>query len=260
MPANAPAEAPLKVLSGPSQDEVIKVYSHSPILYWWPVWVVCFVMALWTYLDGYKAALVPESATVEGNRITAPEGVTLEAPTLHVARSRWPGIVLVFTLLFAVYLSSSSLRAPWGLFALALIAAVVLLFNWLDWWAPIFRWFGLLRVHLNLGGYLTVAIPLAVAWAATIFFFDRRTHVVITTGQVRVRDVLGKSEKVYDTGSVTFEKEPYDWLRFLFGLGAGDVLVRVGGAQPTVYALPNVIRVGGKMRRIEERLRTRDVT
>jgi hypothetical protein len=35
--------------------------------------------------------------------------------------------------------------------------------------------------------------------------------------------------------------------------------VRVGGSHPTLLYLPNVIGVGGKMRRIEERLRTRDV-
>src|SRR5262245_42354473 len=96
-------------------------------------------------------------------------------------------------------------------------------------------------------------------WAATVFFFDRRTYVVFTTGQVHVRDELGEAEKVYDTGSVSFEKESYDWLRYLIGFGAGDLLVRVGGPQATFYSLPNVIGVGAKMRRVEERLRTRDV-
>jgi hypothetical protein len=251
--------APAKAIFGPAQEEAIKIYSHSPILYWWPVWAVCFVMALWTYIDNQHAVLVPEGAVVAGNQLTAPEGTVLEAPTVHMARSRWPGIVFVFTLLLVIYMTTASLRGPWGLFGLAVLGGVVLLFNWLNWWDPLLRWFGLLRIHLNLGAYLTIAIPLLLMWVATIFFFDRRTYVVITTGQVRVRDELGVAEKVYDTGSVSFEKEPYDWLRFVVGLGAGDVLLRVGGPQAQVYELSNIIRVGSKMRRIAERLRTRDV-
>ena len=254
------AAAPTRVVSNPeSPVEEIKIYFHSPILYWWPVWAVGFLMALWTYFDNYHMALVPEHTVVQGNRLLAPEGVTLEAPGVHMARSRWPGIVFVFTLLLAVYLSTASLRGPWALFGLAVLAAVVLLFNWLDWWSPLYRWFGLLRLHLNLGAYLAIAVPLFFMWALTVFFFDRRTYMAFSTGQVHICDELGDSEKVYDTSTVSFEKEPYDWLRFLAGFGAGDVLVRVGGPQPTYYSLPNVIRVGKKMRRIEERLRTRNV-
>ncbi len=251
--------APAKLVSGPTQEEEIKIYFHSPILYWWPVWFVCFVMALWTYLDNSHMALVPEHTVVDGNQIVAPEGTTLEVPRVHVARSRWPGIVFVFILLFAVYLSTASLRGPWGLFGLAVLAALVLLFNWLGWWSPVYHWFGLLRLHLNLGAYLAIAVPLFAMWALTVFFFDRRTYVAFSSGQVHICDELGEAEKVYDTMTVSFEKQPYDWLRYLVGLGAGDVLMRVGGPQPTFYSLPNVVRVGGKMKVIEERLRTRDV-
>src|SRR5581483_6997362 len=112
----------------------------------------------------YHMALVPEHTVVEENRLVAPDGAALEPPTVHMARSRWPGIVFAFTLLFAVYLSTSSLRGTWGLFGLASLVALVLLFNWLDWWAPLGRWFGLLRLHLNLGAYLAVAVPLFLMW------------------------------------------------------------------------------------------------
>lgn len=175
-------EAPVKVISSTAQEEPITIYGHSPVLYWWPVWVVGFVMALWTYLDGHHMAFVPESSVVEGNRLIAPEGAELEPPVVHVARSRWPGGVFVFAVLLAVHLSCASLRGPWGLFGLAALAAVVLLFNWLDWWDPVFRWFGLLRIHLNLGAYLAIAVPLSLMWALAVILFDRCAYVVITTG------------------------------------------------------------------------------
>jgi hypothetical protein len=254
------ATTPVKVISGPAtQEEEIKIYWHSPILYWWPVWLAALLMAAWTMLDNYHMVLVPEEAVIQSDGVRVPAGKTVEAPLVHVARSRWPGILFLVTLVFTVFLTTSSLRGPWALFGGAVLVALILLFNWLDWWTPISHWFSLLRVHINLGAYLAVAIPLFLLWALTIFFFDRRTYVVFSTGQVRIRDELGSAEKVYDTMSVSFEKEQYDWLRFLIGLGAGDLLVRTGGAQPTFYELPNVIGVGEKLRLIEERLRTRDV-
>ena len=54
------AAAPTKVISVPRQAEEIKIYFHSPILYWWPVWAVGLLMALWTSFDNYQMVLVPQ--------------------------------------------------------------------------------------------------------------------------------------------------------------------------------------------------------
>lgn len=40
----------------------LRIYAHSSLFFWWPVWAVAFVMALWTYLDNYHLVLVPEGA------------------------------------------------------------------------------------------------------------------------------------------------------------------------------------------------------
>jgi hypothetical protein len=37
----------------------ITIVSHSNLYYWWPVWVVGFVMAIITYFDGYVMAVLP---------------------------------------------------------------------------------------------------------------------------------------------------------------------------------------------------------
>jgi hypothetical protein len=47
----------------------ITIYSHSPIFYWWPVWLAGFLMALLTYLDGGLMAIVPTGTVVEGNTL-----------------------------------------------------------------------------------------------------------------------------------------------------------------------------------------------
>jgi hypothetical protein len=254
------AATPTRDISGVStaQPEVC-IYFHSPILYWWPLWAVGFLMAVWTALDNHHMVLVPDGSTIEAARVIAPEGGVVEAPLVHVARSRWPGLVFALTLLIVLYMSNASLRGVWGLFGIAALACLILLFNWLDWWSPVFRWFRVLRLYFNLGVYLFIAVPVFVAWMATVFLFDRRTYMIFSSGQVRIRDEVGEAEKVYDSGTLSFEKAPYDWLRFLCGFGAGDLQVRVGGPNPTYYQLPNVVRVGQKMVKIEERLRTKDV-
>jgi hypothetical protein len=237
----------------------LRIYSHSDLMYWWPVWAVGLVMALWTVLEDHHMAVVPAGTVAHGNTLVAPEGVTLQEPSVHVTRSPLPGVVFALTLLTVLLFVHLWLRGPWALFILVCVVAVLLLISWLEWWSPLVRWFRLLRVHINLGGYLVLAVPLLIAWVVTIFFLDRRTYLILSLSQVRIRDELGDEEKVFDAGAVAFEKKPYDFFRRLVGWGAGDMIVRVGGPAPRVLEFPNVVAVSRRLAAIEARLRTRDV-
>jgi hypothetical protein len=251
---------PQEVAPGRTNDLAdFKIYMHSALLYWWPVWAVGFLMALWTALDNHHMLVVPEGTVLEANRVVAPEGVTLQAPVVHMARSKLPGVVFVLTLLAVVILTHVWFRGPWALFMAAAVASVLLLVSWLAWWHPLYQWFSLLRVHINLGGYLVIAATLFVAWGLTVFVFDRRTYLIFSLGQIRIRDELGDQEKAFDTTAITFEKRPYDWFRWLVGWGAGDMVIRTAGAHPQVFELSNVVRVGKWLNVMEQRLRTRDV-
>src|SRR5262245_5069806 len=43
---------PAEVIPSPrTGQEEVRVYFHSPILYWWPAWAAGLLMALWTALD-----------------------------------------------------------------------------------------------------------------------------------------------------------------------------------------------------------------
>jgi hypothetical protein len=232
---------------------------HLPLLFWWPVWAVGLVIALWTWVDNYHMALVPENTVAEANRLIAPEGESLQPPTVHMARSGVPGVVFVLTLLLVIVLNHLWLRGAWALFIAACLAAVLFLASWLEWWDPLYRWLGLLRVHINLGGYLVISALLFAAWALTLFVFDRRTYMIFSVGQLRVHDELGEQEKAFDTANISFEKRPYDWFRWLVGLGAGDMIIQVGGPHPQTIELTNVVRVGRWLHEMESRLRTRDV-
>lgn len=236
----------------------IRIYAHSDLLYWWPVWAVAFGMALWTYLDGHHLVLIPEGAAIENGRVV-PEGTEATTPLVHMARSKVPGLLFFLTLLAVVLCTHTWLRGPWALFITASIAGVLLFISWVEWWDPLMEWFRALRIYVNLGGYLLVGVVLLVAWLVVVLFLDRRTYLVFSVGQLRCVDRLGDEEKAFDTSHVVFEKRPYDWFRRLVGLGAGDMVIRIGGTQPQLLELKNVICVGRRLQNMEARLRTKGV-
>jgi hypothetical protein len=245
-------------VAGASQPD-LKLYAHSPLLYWWPVWAVGLLMALWTYLDDRHMVLVPEGAVVEQDRVVGRDGQQFDAPLVHVARSKLPGSVFAVTLLAVVIGTHVYLRGVWALFLAAAVAALLFLISWLEWWGPLARALRLLHVYINLGGYLVISGVLLAAWVLTVFLFDRRRYLILSTGQLRVHDELGEQERAFDASSVAFEKRPYDWFRWLVGWGAGDLVLRTGGTNPEVIELCNVVRVGRWLDTLVERLRTRDV-
>ena len=44
---------------GPELPNEITVISHSSLFYWWPVWLVGFIMATLTYFDNHRMVVVP---------------------------------------------------------------------------------------------------------------------------------------------------------------------------------------------------------
>jgi hypothetical protein len=47
-----PAQVMEEVKKAPAQERPFKLYKRSTILYWWPIWVAAFVMAMLSYWDG----------------------------------------------------------------------------------------------------------------------------------------------------------------------------------------------------------------
>ncbi len=51
--------------SGPvTKSQEIKLVSHSTLFYWWPVWALSFFLALWTFIEDHRLAIVPSNGTV----------------------------------------------------------------------------------------------------------------------------------------------------------------------------------------------------
>jgi hypothetical protein len=244
----------------------VRVYSHSSLFYWWPVWAVGFLMALLTLLDGHRLAVVPAGTIAKGNEILLPDGQTLPKdqegnpwqPRLHIAQSKNYGVFFATVLLLIILISNVPMHGLWSvlvILGIVLIVLVLILAGWWDWLAD--KW-DLLDVRINMGGYLFLSTALFIIWVVTVCIFDHRRYVAVSAGQVRVCQAIGMGEQAIDATNLTFEKRQDDLFRhWVVGLGSGDLLIHKPGIKD--IELPNVLFVGAKVRQMEELIRAKEV-
>jgi hypothetical protein len=264
---------PSSALPG-TQAEEVRIYSHSALFYWWPVWVCGFIMAILTWWDGHRLAIVPPGTTVERNGenyvlhtkippndsdeqlnkvVNNPAGFPQ-----RVALNSRLGVVFVMIFLLVVLITSVPLRGLWSVIVIITVAQTAIILALADLWDRIFESLGHLHIHANLAFYLFVSVGLLLMWLATVFFFDRQTYMIFTPGQLKVCLEIGGGETAYDTQGMTIEKKRDDLFRhWLLGLGSGDLTVRTSGAQAHTFEMHNVLNVGSKLKAIEDMQRER---
>ena len=216
----------------------IVVYGHSNLFYWWPVWLVSFILAGVTYAGGAEPGLPGE--VVSGNG---------------------PGAVFVVTLLAVAISSTVLLRGMMSVLVAVVLIAVAVSFAWFGWWNTIFGYLGGLDIRINTAGYLCIAVPLFLAWAVVMVLYDRQHYVVFGQGQIRYVQEVGDSEMVIPSGGASVEKRRSDGFRhWILGLGSGDLVIRVGGSNGPTIEMDNVLWIGRKMAVIDKLLREKAVT
>jgi hypothetical protein len=282
----------------PGFDE-IRVYSHSPLFYWWPVWLFGFIFALITAIDNERLAIMPgdslvvkekkgekwlvnvygvpdedrmakltDSATdkekqrvLESNPDFQPKaGAEVATIKPHVSARTWMGPVYLIILMLVIIITNVPLRGLWSLVALIGLVVLVLIISLFKWWDTLLTAFVGLHVFVNLAGYLLLSVVLCIAWAVSTFIFDRRSYIIFTPGQIRVCEEIGSRERTYDTTGMTIEKHRDDWFRHIFlGFGTGDLSVRTAGADRHEILMPNVALIGFKIDPIQQLIRQRQV-
>jgi len=265
-----------------SSAQEIKIISHSTIFYWWPVWVVGFLMAILTYVDGNLAAVVPPhteahqnaqvkvgSTTYDGRDVLlVPEGKSLPKdaegrpikPKLHFASHSSYGVLWATVLLLVLVITNVPLRGLWSVVVIVVIVLVSVIFALAGWWDTILGWIGLLDIRINAGGYLFISVALFGIWLFTNLFFDRQIYMIFTAGQLRVCQEIGGGETAYDTMGMVIQKQRSDLFRhWVLGLGSGDLIVRTSGANSHEFQLHNVLFVGRKLQLIEQMQREKQV-
>jgi hypothetical protein len=272
--STAPASPPIKI-TPPSQEEV-RIYSHSSLFYWWPVWAVGFIMGLCTWADGHRMALVPKDTKAEaarevagetrdvlivpvGKKLPRDKDGNLVEPGPHMANSAKFGVIYATVLLIIIVISNVPLRGLWSIIIILGVVLLVLIISLWGLWDDLVRIMSFLDIRINLGGYFFISSVLFIIWALTVFVFDHRTYVVVTSGQVRVCMAIGAGETLYDTTGMTFSKRQDDLFRhWIVGLGSGDLIIHRSNTTQEID-MPNVLFVGSKIKEIEKLIKERQV-
>jgi hypothetical protein len=267
-PTHKPAAKPL----------TIRVVSHTALIYWWPVWLVGFILAGLTYADGSRLDVVPAPTTVtviqpkKVYELTVPEG---SAPSLEsaaansankkdafpvqIARSKNYGVVYIVVVLLVIFGSNVPLRGLASIMAILFVLLVTVLFAYLDWWEPIFDYVGGLHIQISLAGYLVPSLVLLVLWLATLFCYDPLRYMKFTPGQIVVHKEIGDLREVFDTAQVEVEKRRSDLFRhWILGFGAGDLIIKIP-SQAMQIELPNVLFVNGRVSEIANLMKMKPV-
>jgi hypothetical protein len=84
-------------------------------------------------------------------------------------------------------------RGLWEWISVLAIALAISLISLYGLWGRLFDWMGLLRIHISMADHVFLSTWLFAIWVVTVFFFDRRTCMVFSEGQVRVRDHIGQA-------------------------------------------------------------------
>jgi hypothetical protein len=271
---------PVTVVPDQRPTEVV-IITHSPLYYWWPVWVIGFLIAGLTFFFGDQVAFVPTGTVakqgmqvegIDGARdvLVAPAGQRLPAasdpdelaqPRLRMARSTEPGIIWAMTLLLVIFVTHVKMRGVWSLVAVFLIIFTTVLFSVLGLWDPILRTFRVIDIHINAAGYLSISLFLFLLWLAMFLVFDPLKYMIFTRGRLRVRKTIGEGEKVFDMRGMVFERHRDDIFRhWLLGFGTADLTVFTSGANAQQIEMPNVFGVVRKLDLINTMLQELEVT
>ncbi len=272
--STAPETSVIKVT--PPGDEEVRIYSHSSLFYWWPVWAVGLLMGFLTLADGHRLVTVPAKTEAQAREIQGyglrdvfilPEGKKLPRdsdgnpmpPTLHMAQSPKLGVIYATVLILIIIVSNVPLRGLWSVLIILGVFILVLISSLWGIWDDIVRIVSLLDIRINAGGYFSISLVLLAIWALTVFVFDHRTYVVVTSGQVRVCLAIGAGETMYDTTGMTFSKRQDDLFRhWIIGLGSGDLIIHRSNTTQEID-MPNVLFVGAKIKEIERLIKERQV-
>jgi len=253
------------------------------LFYWWPIWLLGFTMALVTYFEDHRIAILPSHAIVQEKgadektlryELSIVQGT--ETNSLHyaveasktpgeaqnpfptrVSQKVWMAPIFCVVLLLTVVITNVPLRGLWSFLVLLLFVVIALLITLIpNGWDKLLAAMGHLHIYINMAGYLFIATVVFILWSVSVFIFDQRTYLVVTPGQIRVCEHVGASIRTFDTTGLAFEKQRDDLFRhWLLGFFSGDLIVRTAGAEHETIRLPNVLWIGWRLEEVQQLLR-----
>jgi hypothetical protein len=233
-PPPSAAPAPSSPQRGPT---ALVIYSHSMFFYWWPVWVVGYIMALLTWLKH--------------------EEVTIGVHKCLIHPSKDLGVIYTFVFFLVIVLTNIPLRGMYSAIIILVALLGILGAAYFDLWETFLGWLGDLNIYMNMGFYVFFSTLVLIMWAGTVFISDRFTYWRVTPGQITQLYLVGGGSKSFDTRGILFEKVRQDLFRhWILGFGSGDLRITLAGAGKQTVEVPNVLFVGTKVRQIQELIAT----
>lgn len=227
--ATIPATAATPV----AQTREVIIYSHSPLVYWWPVWLTGAVLALVTYFEG--------------------QSVNLGDSDVVMHPSKNLGVIYAAVLLLVILLTNATVRGLASALVIAILVAAIFMFAYFRWWDEIFEAIQRLAIYLNLGFYVLFSGAVFLIWLLAVFVFDRFEYWRFRPGQAVHHTVLGGGERSFDTHGMSVYKLRDDLFRhWILGLGSGDLHIATTGAQAREFVVPNVMFIGWKLARVQQ--------
>ena len=216
----------------------VLLISHSNLFYWWPAWVIGYIMALVTFFAG---------RTVDLRAVGA--GPT---PQIYLHSSNNPALLFICTIVLLIVFTNARLRGIYSVMTIVSVAFVAVLFAWLGWWDAILSFLPTLSARANMGFYLVFSTVLLIVWLAAFLVFDRLTYWRIRPGQLLEERLIGGSTHSLDTNGLVFELREQDLFRHtILGLGAGDLRLTTRDPRMGVIDIPNVLMASSKAQAIE---------
>jgi hypothetical protein len=271
---------------GPPQQREITLISHSMLFYWWPIWVLGYIMAMVTYMEDHRLAIVPADTTVVENTAASEPGVvayTLKVkepvtkslenaahatstpgsgPTFkaRVSQKAWMGPVFCVVLLLTVLITNVPLRGVWSFVVLLMMLVLALAITLVpNGWDNLLAAVGNLHVFINLAGYLFIATAVLVLWLVSVFIFDQRTYMRVTPGHIAICEHIGASIRDINGDRVEVEKKRDDMFRhWLLGFFSGDIVIRLTDTKEEIR-LPNVLWIGWRIEQVQRLIREKAI-
>jgi hypothetical protein len=214
-------------------DKTLKLYSHTPLIYWWPVWLSALGLGFWTYLGGTSISV--------GER------------TITVLESSVPGFSFLLLTLVTIYVSTVRLRGIKSAILIAFVAVIFLILALTGIIDNIFAAIPTVATWISAGTYLWLGGGLFFLWAIQTLLIDRMVYYRVTPGQITKVKVIGGAKRTYDARGLAIDHASDDFLRhFIFGAGAGDVTLKTSGASSQTLEIYNVLNVSQKIKTLQK--------
>lgn len=220
-------------LPNPDALPTLRIYQHSNLFYWWPVWLVGYVFAVLTWFKGGYVELdeVRRELFHEGSEI---------------------GLIYVLILTFVILFTNFKLRGIYSVAFLLAIGLMIALVALAGWWDEILSYIPYLSIHMNMGFYVVFSTILFIAWLLSFFVFDRLVYYIVRPGQLIRVSRIGGDEETWDARGMLVEERADDYFRhYMLGLGSGDLTLNTSGAKSEEIRIQNVLFANRKMKIIQ---------